>query len=157
MRFCNAGWCGNNLLILKLGEGRSIWFKLGEGRECMWRKGFKEWRRGWAIWTFDIGFWKIGRVHTCLLQSFQSSKKPCHSHVLWCYKVTQLYSNLPFQNLFLSASFLINFIFHFFHSSSLKRELYKPSFAGFLDIDLSHNRKLSLRSLVSANNLMKLK
>ncbi|BAT96053.1 hypothetical protein VIGAN_08292500 [Vigna angularis var. angularis] len=33
-------------------------------------------------------------------------------------------------------------------SSSLKRELYKPSFAGFVDIDLSHNKKLSLRSLI---------
>ncbi|TKY53112.1 Beta-fructofuranosidase, insoluble isoenzyme 1 [Spatholobus suberectus] len=32
-------------------------------------------------------------------------------------------------------------------SSSLKRELYKPSFAGFVDVDLA-NRKLSLRSLI---------
>ncbi|XP_020203900.1 beta-fructofuranosidase, insoluble isoenzyme 1 isoform X2 [Cajanus cajan] len=32
-------------------------------------------------------------------------------------------------------------------SSSLKRELYKPSFAGFVDVDLAH-KKLSLRSLI---------
>ncbi|KAL2323061.1 hypothetical protein Fmac_027440 [Flemingia macrophylla] len=32
-------------------------------------------------------------------------------------------------------------------SSSLKRELYKPSFAGFVDVDLA-NKKLSLRSLI---------
>ncbi|KAK7278685.1 hypothetical protein RJT34_23720 [Clitoria ternatea] len=32
-------------------------------------------------------------------------------------------------------------------SSSMKRELYKPSFAGFVDVDLSY-KKLSLRSLI---------
>ncbi|KAK6945352.1 Glycosyl hydrolase family 32, N-terminal [Dillenia turbinata] len=32
-------------------------------------------------------------------------------------------------------------------SSSLRKELYKPSFAGFVDVDLSHG-KLSLRSLI---------
>ncbi|KAK7392634.1 hypothetical protein VNO78_21078 [Psophocarpus tetragonolobus] len=33
-------------------------------------------------------------------------------------------------------------------SSSLKRELYKPSFAGFVDVDLANNKKLSLRCLI---------
>ncbi|XLR69027.1 hypothetical protein HN51_016108 [Arachis hypogaea] len=33
-------------------------------------------------------------------------------------------------------------------SSSLKSELYKPSFAGFVDVDLSTTKKLSLRSLI---------
>ncbi|KAJ4705288.1 Beta-fructofuranosidase, insoluble isoenzyme 1 [Melia azedarach] len=33
-------------------------------------------------------------------------------------------------------------------SSSLKKELYKPSFAGFVDVDLTHDMKLSLRSLI---------
>ncbi|WJX17934.1 Invertase [Trifolium repens] len=33
-------------------------------------------------------------------------------------------------------------------SSSLNRELYKPSFAGFVDVDLTINKKLSLRSLI---------
>ncbi|KAK7284845.1 hypothetical protein RJT34_19598 [Clitoria ternatea] len=33
-------------------------------------------------------------------------------------------------------------------SSSLKTNLYKPSFAGFVDVDLATNKKLSLRSLI---------
>ncbi|CAI8602431.1 unnamed protein product [Vicia faba] len=33
-------------------------------------------------------------------------------------------------------------------SSSLNRELYKPSFAGFVNVDLGNNKKLSLRSLI---------
>ncbi|GLT94725.1 hypothetical protein SLE2022_124530 [Rubroshorea leprosula] len=33
-------------------------------------------------------------------------------------------------------------------SSSLKEGLYKPSFAGFVDIDLGENKKISLRSLI---------
>ncbi|KEH42003.1 putative beta-fructofuranosidase [Medicago truncatula] len=33
-------------------------------------------------------------------------------------------------------------------SSSLNRELYKPSFGGFVDVDLANNKKLSLRSLI---------
>ncbi|XP_020205963.2 beta-fructofuranosidase, insoluble isoenzyme 1 [Cajanus cajan] len=33
-------------------------------------------------------------------------------------------------------------------SSSIKSNLYKPSFAGFLDVDLDKNKKLSLRSLI---------
>ncbi|KAK2454713.1 beta-fructofuranosidase, cell wall isozyme [Trifolium repens] len=33
-------------------------------------------------------------------------------------------------------------------SSSLNRELYKPSFAGFVDVDLAITKKLSLRSLI---------
>ncbi|KAG5003197.1 hypothetical protein JHK86_027336 [Glycine max] len=33
-------------------------------------------------------------------------------------------------------------------SSSLKRELYKPSFAGFVNVDLAKNKKLSLKSLI---------
>jgi hypothetical protein len=36
------------------------------------------------------------------------------------------------------------------NSSSLKSEMYKPSFGGFVDVDLATN-KLSLRSLVCAN------
>ncbi|KAG5063855.1 hypothetical protein JHK85_005038 [Glycine max] len=34
-------------------------------------------------------------------------------------------------------------------SSSSKRESYKPSFAGFVDVDLANNKKLSLQSLVA--------
>ncbi|KAJ8754759.1 hypothetical protein K2173_012148 [Erythroxylum novogranatense] len=41
----------------------------------------------------------------------------------------------------------INFIYFFFNISSLGAGLYKPSFAGFVDVDLSTN-KLSLRSLI---------
>ncbi|KAM2568157.1 hypothetical protein TB2_008437 [Malus domestica] len=33
-------------------------------------------------------------------------------------------------------------------SSSLQDNLYRPSFAGFVDVDLSHSKKLSLRSLI---------
>ncbi|KAH1078660.1 hypothetical protein AAZX31_19G182000 [Glycine max] len=33
-------------------------------------------------------------------------------------------------------------------SSSLKSNMYKPSFAGFVDVDLATNKKLSLRSLI---------
>ncbi|KAL2345245.1 hypothetical protein Fmac_006530 [Flemingia macrophylla] len=33
-------------------------------------------------------------------------------------------------------------------SSSIKSDLYKPSFAGFVDVDLDNNKKLSLRTLI---------
>lgn len=43
---------------------------------------------------------------------------------------------------------LINFVLHCGSSSLRKEGLYKPSFAGFVDVDLDDTYKISLRTLV---------
>jgi len=73
----------------------------------------------------------IGELHLIGLGYF--------NYMLFCYFV------FPSNWLFL---FLI-----FLNSSSLKSDLYKPQFAGFVDVDLATDKKIFLRSLVCANSI----
>ena len=61
------------------------------------------------------------------------------SYMIFCFFV------FPSNWLFLFLVFL--------NSSSLKSDLYKPQFAGFVDVDLAADKKISLRSLVCANSI----
>ena len=73
-------------------------------------------------------------------------------HIPW-HKLMKLNHMIVVSDLWLSnTEFIHSFIHSFCMSRSSKREMiYKPTFAGFVDVDIEKTNKISLRSLVCWN------
>ncbi|KAG5052498.1 hypothetical protein JHK87_004696 [Glycine soja] len=102
-------------------------------------------------WIVFIALFGVLIIQARLMWKLPSNSQAWtkQSHLILGFKKIGVYSS--FFRIFKAPNKHVVLMCSNARSSSSKRELYKPSFAGFVDVDLANNKKLSLKSLRMAD------